>query len=173
VANVELLFIRELLLRAQKFRFNYLCRMSAKWRPQHIHDCKEHTLIEKYGTASYYSRYTTWLKPLEIEGHYQDHLENLDLFYGLQKRKNTLIIGGLSPWDLGNEIYVQFTDRPTFKSHLSSQLYGYYAAGQKNLPCLIQGAMRRINTRKTNKYIVSMMCMGFKISVIPYTMTFH
>jgi len=30
---------------------------------------------------------------------------------------------------------VQFKDAPRFKSHLSSQLYGYYAAGQKTLPC--------------------------------------
>src|ERR1700760_337335 len=109
--------------------------MSEKWRPQHIHDCKERTLTEKYGTASYCSRCTMWLKPLEIEAHYQDHLDSLSLFCGIRKRKNTLIIGGLSPWDLGNGIYVEFTKRPTFKTHLSSQLYGYYAAGQKILPC--------------------------------------
>jgi hypothetical protein len=109
--------------------------MSAKWRPQHIHDCKERTLTAKYGTASYCSRCTTWLKPDEIEVHYKDHLDNLDLFCGLRKRKNTLIIGGLSPWDLKNGIYVQFKDRPTFKSHLSGQLYDHYAAGQKVQSC--------------------------------------
>jgi hypothetical protein len=50
-------------------------------------------------------------------------------------RKKTVIVAGLSPWDLGKGIYRQFTDHTDFKWQLSQELYSYYAAGQEYLPC--------------------------------------
>jgi hypothetical protein len=50
-------------------------------------------------------------------------------------RKKTVIVAGLSPWDLGNGIYHQFTDRTEFKRQLSQELYNYYAIGREHLPC--------------------------------------
>ena len=50
-------------------------------------------------------------------------------------RNKTVIVAGLSPWDLGKGIYSQFTDRTEFKRQLSQQLYNYYTTGQERRPC--------------------------------------
>jgi hypothetical protein len=109
--------------------------MGPWWRPEHIHKCKERTLDLQHGSISYCYRCNIWLKPKETESHYQDHLNNLDLFCGLRTRKKTVVVAGLSPWDLGKGIYHQFTDRTEFKRQLSQELYNYYAMGQEHLPC--------------------------------------
>jgi hypothetical protein len=105
--------------------------MLPSWKPVHIHTCKEKTLTKQYGSVSYCSRCNIWLKPEEKETHYNAHLENLGLFCGLRRRKKTVIVAGLNPWDLGNGIYKQFTNASEFQSDLRYDLKNYYSTHRK------------------------------------------